>query len=102
MVTPPPLAVTVRTKEEAAVPEAVDTVRVVLPVPGNGMVEGERLAVTPLGAPLTDNAIAELNRYRAAVDSTICVDLPDTTLALVEFGVTVSVKVGDKTVRVSV
>jgi hypothetical protein len=85
----------------AAVPEAADKVRVVLQVPGDAMVAGEKVAVTPLGIPVTENVIAELNRYRARVDNTTCVDLPDTRLALVELGVTVSVKVGGRTVRVS-
>jgi hypothetical protein len=86
----------------AAIPEAADSVRVLLPVPGAAMAVGERLTVTPLGAPVTDKDIGELNRYKAAVDRVTCVDAAATTLTLVELGVSVSVKVGERTVRLRV
>lgn len=96
--TPPPVPVTVSVKEVADVPAVADTVKAVVPLPGAAMVAGERLAVTPLGAPLTERAIAEANRYSAVVDSVICVDFAATTLALVRFEAPCRVNVGDKIV----
>ena len=62
-----------------------------VPLPGAAMLVGERLAVIPLGAPVTDNIIAELNRYWAAVESVICVGRLGATLALVALDVSVKV-----------
>jgi len=52
----------VSVKDAAAIPVAADTVRLAFPVPGTGIVDGERAVEIPLGAPLTDKTTAELNR----------------------------------------
>ena len=62
------------------------------------MLVGEKAAVTPCGAPLTDNATAELNPLNLAIISVKDVELPTFTLAPVGLGV--SVKVGAMTVIV--
>jgi hypothetical protein len=86
-VTPPPVAVTVRLKEPAAVPEAAFNVSVLVPLPGDAMLAGAKLAVTPFGSPLTDSNTCDWNPYSAAVVSLIVADAPEDTVALVAFGV---------------
>jgi hypothetical protein len=86
-------------KEPAAIPEAAASVSVLLPLPGAAMLAGAKLAVTPLGSPLTDNATAHWNPFSPAVDSLIGVEPPGATVALVALGV--SVKLGTTTVRLS-
>jgi hypothetical protein len=98
IVTPPPVAVTVTLQEPAAVAEAAASVNVLLPLPGAAMLAGAKLAVTPVGSPLTDNTTADWNPFSAAVDSLIGVEPPAVTVALVVLDV--SVKLGGiKTVR---
>ena len=99
MVTPPPEAITVRVEVPAAAVEAADSVKMLLPLPGAAMLVGAKLAVTPIGDPLTDNVIAELNPGPFAVVKVIVPDPPGAILALVAFGD--SVKLG-KTVRLRV
>jgi len=91
-VTPPPEAVTIRVKEPAAVPEAAASVSVLLPLPGAAILLGARVAVTPLGRPLTDSATADWNPLSAAVDSLIAVAAPATTVAFVALGVSVKLR----------
>jgi hypothetical protein len=56
---PPPLAFNVRMQSpDVALEEAV-SVNVLLPVPGVAMLDGEKLAVTPAGKPVSDNATAD-------------------------------------------
>jgi hypothetical protein len=74
---------------------AAASVKVLLPLPGAAMLGGTKLAVTPLGSPLTDNATADWNPFSPAVDSLIGVVLPDTTVALAALGV--NVKLGATT-----
>jgi hypothetical protein len=74
-------------KEPAAAPEAAASVNVLLPLPGAAMLAGVKLAVTPVGSPLTDHATADWNPFSAAVDSLIGVEPPTTTVALVVLGV---------------
>ena len=77
------------------VPEAAASVNVLAPVPGAAMLGGAKLAVTPLGNPLTDNATCDWNPFNTAVDSLIVVEPPCATVALVALGV--SVKLGGGT-----
>jgi len=49
---------------------------VLLPLPGAAMLVGARLAVTPLGSPLTDRAMAELNPLPLVVVKVIFPDPP--------------------------
>jgi len=92
--TPPPMAVTVRLKEPVAVPEAAASVNVLLPWPGAAMLVGAKLAVTPAGIPLTDNATGDWNPFNAVVDTTIGVDAPGATVALAAPGVSVKLGTG--------
>ena len=55
-VTPPPTADTVRVTEPEAAVEVDESVKVLLPLPGAAIVPGAKLAVTPVGKPLTDSA----------------------------------------------
>ena len=99
MVTPPPLAVTVRLKAPADVPEAAFRVSVLLPFPGEAMLAGIKLAVTSGGKPLTDSAIADLNPFTVAVVIFTVLEPPGATVTLAVFDA--SVKLGVNTVRLS-
>ena len=59
-----------------AVVEAAASLSALLPLPGAATLEGANVAVTPVGAPLTDSAIAELNPFTRAVVKVICVEPP--------------------------
>ena len=85
------MAVTVRLEVPVAAVEAADTVNVLVPLPGAAMLVGARLAVTPAGAPLTDNAIAELNPVPFAVVNVIGTEPPGATLAALAPAVRVNV-----------
>ena len=61
------------------------------------MVEGEKLAVTPLGTPLIDMFTAELNPLAPVVARMMRMLAPGTTLALV--AAADKVKLGVNTVR---
>jgi hypothetical protein len=93
-VTPPPVAVTVRLKEPAAVPEAVASVNVLFPLPGAAILAGAKFAVTPCGRPLTDNAICDWNWLNTVVVSTNGVEAPGDTVALVALGVSLKPGIG--------
>jgi len=56
------VALTVTLAVPEVAPEAAVNVSVLLPLPGDAMPAGEKLAETPFGNPLTDSATAEL-RY---------------------------------------
>jgi len=100
LVTPPPVAVTVRVEAPAGAVEVADSVNVLLPLPGDAMLVGRKLAVTPLGTPLTDIEMADLNPALAAVVKVIGIEPPGATLAVVAVGV--RVKPGDdKIVRLN-
>jgi len=88
-VTPAALAVIVRFALPAAV-EAAVKVSVLLPVP-DAMLAGEKLAVTPLGNVLTDNATAEVKPFCPELVNVTEVVRPGTTLALVALSVKVNV-----------
>jgi hypothetical protein len=53
------------------------------------MLLGTKLAVTPLGTPVGDNATADLNPFFTALVSVIAIELPLVTLALVALDVSV-------------
>ena len=69
-----------------------------LPFP-DAMLVGEKAARTPCGAPLTDNATAELNPFNLAIVSVTDAEAPVVTATPTGFDV--SVKVGAATVRVN-
>jgi hypothetical protein len=68
-----------------------DNVKVLWPLPGAAMLAGEKLGVIPLGSPLNENAMAELNPIPAAVVTVIGTDPPRATLALVALNESVKV-----------
>jgi hypothetical protein len=70
-VMPPPVPVMVMVDVPAAAVEATVSVSFDVPEPGAAMEAGLKAAVTPVGSPDADNAIAELNP-------------PDTVVVMVE------------------
>ena len=94
------MADTVRLQEPLVDPDAAASVNVLLPLPGDAILVGANVAVTPLGKPLTDNATCEWNPFNTAVDSVIGVEPPGATVTLVALGV--SVKVGVNTDTLSI
>jgi len=82
------------------VPEAAASVNVLVPLPGAGMLEGAKLAVTPLGSPLADNTTGDWNPFNTVVDSLIAVRPPSATVVLVAFETRVKLG-GGKTVRLT-
>lgn len=81
-VIPPPVAVIVTLYVPLARVEAAVNVSLVLPLPGEAIVAGAKLAVSPLGKPLTDKPTAALNPFTAPLDSVTALDPPCATLAL--------------------
>src|SRR6266851_9722373 len=73
-VTPPPVALTVMVKEPAAAAEVVLTFRLDEPDPP-GMVDEEKLVVTPAGAPLAESVRVELKPL-LGVANTVVAPLP--------------------------
>lgn len=73
---------TLRLKLPAAVLLAA-MVSVELPLPGAATDVGFNVAVTPEGAPVTDNATAELNPPTAALEIVVLPDVPCATDRLV-------------------
>jgi hypothetical protein len=82
------------------VPEATTSFKVLVPLPGDAMLLGVKLAVTPFGSPLTDKAMADLNPFPPAVVRVNGTEPPGATLALEALDA--SVKLGVNTVRLSV
>ena len=68
-------------------PVASVSVNVLVPLPGATMVVGEKPDVTPLGRPLSESVIAELNPLTAAVVSVILAGVPTATFAPEALGV---------------
>jgi hypothetical protein len=101
LVTPPPVAVTVKVEVPAAAVEAAARVKVLLPLPGDAILVGAKLAVTPAGTPVIDNATAKLNPFTPAVVNVMGVEPPGATLALAALGVNVKLEDG-ATARVTV
>lgn len=69
--------------------EATDSVKVLLPLPGAGMLVFVKLAVTPLGSPLIDKYTIELKPVPAVVVTVVGTAPPSATLALVALGTSV-------------
>jgi len=72
-VMPPPVPVTVIVYVPVAVVEATAMLRVEVPEPGAAIDAGLKLTVTPVGWPVADNAMAELNPPETTV---VIVDVP--------------------------
>lgn len=97
MVIPPPFPVTVRTDVPTTAVDAAFSVSLLLPLLAT--LAGTKLAVTPLGNPLTDSVIAELKPLVAAVVTVIGIDPPRATVTFVV--PSVRVKLGAITVRLN-
>ncbi len=98
LVKPPPVPFTVRVDAPPIALDAAFSVRTLDPFPGDAMLDGAKLAVTPLGIPVADNAIADLNPFSAAVETLTIVELPAATVALVVAVFAVKEKLGAATV----
>ena len=101
LVTPPPVAVTVSEAVPTVAVEVADNFKVLLPEPGEAMLAGAKVAVTPFGRPLTEKATAEWKPFCAVVERVMDAALPAVTLALVALGDRVKVG-GGLTVRLIV
>lgn len=89
---PPPVAVSVRVEDPAAMFDAAVSVIVRLYTPGEGLLTGEKLTLTPAGMPLTV-------RFTGAVNPTVSVNVkPNVVLEprarVAVFGLSLSVKFG--------
>jgi hypothetical protein len=93
------VAVTVKVEVPGAAVEAADSVKVLVPLPGAAKLVGAKVAVTPLGTPLIDNVMAELNPVPLVVVKVIGIDPPGATLGVVALAVSVKLA---KTVRLIV
>lgn len=82
----------------ATAAEPAASVTVLLPLPGDAILEGAKLAVTPAGNPATESEIADLNPFTAAVVSVNVLGVPAVTVTLEAPGL--SVKVGATTAAV--
>lgn len=100
LVTPPPVAVMVKVKAPAGTVEPAASDNVLLPAPGEGMLVGANVAVTPAGAPPIESATAELNAFTFAVVTVIDADPPGARVALVALDESVKLG-GGATVRLS-
>lgn len=100
LVTPPPVACTVSENVPPTAVAAAVSVSVLLPVPGEAMLVGANLAVTPVGSPVTENAIAALNPFIPVAFNTTLAGLPAVTVAFAESAV--SANVGTITVKLIV
>jgi hypothetical protein len=69
LVSPPPTPFNVSVEPPPAAEEAALSVSVLVPLPGDAMLAGAKLAVTLIGCPLTDNVMADWNPLTAAVET---------------------------------
>lgn len=93
LVTPPPVAVIVRVEVWAAAVEAAVSLSVLVPAPGEAMLVGVKVAVTPLGSPLMERATAALKPFPRAVVKLTVAEPPGTMVALVVLAVRANVPV---------
>jgi hypothetical protein len=89
---PPPDAVTVKVAGPVLALDAATSRRLLLCVPEPATLEGEKLAVTPEGNPLTENTTPEVNPFRPVTVSTTLAVNPCVRFADVAF--CLSVKLG--------
>jgi len=98
LATPPPDAARVSVEEPAAAVDAAESDKMALPAPGEAMLCGEMLPLTPAGSPVIDSQIAELKPFTLAVVKVTLVEPPGARLTVVALGVRVKLA-GGKTVR---
>ena len=99
-VAPPPEAVTVTVDVLTAALPATFNVSTLVPLPGVAMLAGENIAVTPVGNPLIESVMTDLNPFTAAVVTLIGSDPPRATVTCAPESD--SVKSGPMTVRTRV
>ena len=75
-VMPPPVAVTVTLVVPVVAVLLAEKVRVELPLPGDPIEAGLKLAITPVGKPEAESEIAELNPPLTAVEMVVLPELP--------------------------
>jgi hypothetical protein len=80
-VTPPPVALIVIVYVPAVAPPPAVSVRVDEPDPGEAMVDGLKLAVTPAGRPVAVSEIAELKLSKICVETVVVPELPAFTVS---------------------
>jgi hypothetical protein len=73
---------------------------VLVPVPGDAILVGAKLAVTPAGNEFADNATCDWNPFHTVVDSWIEAEPPGARVALAALGVRVKLG-GGKIVRLT-
>lgn len=83
-----------------AVPDAADSVSVLVPLPGAAMLAGEKDAVTPAGSVPTDKVTAELKPFTRPAVSVTEPEPPTVALGFSVFAAIV--KLGVRTVKVIV
>ena len=96
-VVPPPTAPIVSVKTPAGAEASADKVKVLLPVPGAAMLFWLKLAVIPVGTPLTEKYTVELNPVPAVVVNVMGTEPPGARLAIKALDA--RVKLGLATVR---
>jgi hypothetical protein len=84
LLTPPPVAVTVSVKVPAGTVEPATSDKVLVPAPGEAILTGENVAVTPAGTPLIDRATGALNPFTGAVVKVMGADPPGAKLTPVD------------------
>ena len=90
----------VRVEVPAAAVGAAARAKVLVPEPGEAMLVGEKVTVTPAGSPLMENVTAELKPLARAVVSVTGTAPPGATVALEELVERVNPG-GGRTVRVN-
>ncbi len=78
-----------RLKVPTAALDAAFKLNVLLPLPGEAMLPGAKLAVTPCGIPLTDSTAPALNPFSAAVVTAMGMLTPRARITFVPPGVSV-------------
>jgi len=101
LVMPPPTAEMVRVELPVEADEAAARVKVLEPLPGEAMLVGANVPVTPDGRPLTDNVTAELKPLAPVVVTVMGVEAPAATLGLLALAESVRLGAAE-TVRVRV
>jgi hypothetical protein len=93
LLTLPPAAVTVNVAAPTVAVDPAVNVTVLEPLPGEAMLVGAKVAVTPLGSPLIEKAMAELNPVPAAAVNLTETEAPRATLAVARLDESVNVPV---------
>ena len=102
LVTPPPEAVIVSLVTLLRVPAVTFSAKVLVPLPGEAILVGAKVPVTPFGSPVTLSATGDLNPPETAVVKVMVVEFPAVTDELDALSVSVKVGIAMVSVRVAV